>query len=167
MYFLRACWGQILLSIPQKDSNYILQNNIEIIIQGVFFIPGQEMAQEYNFPEEIIAHGFFDNWNVIECIKNMNKLVLISNETPVKKRRNWYFSFYHHNTLNAKLKQKLRNETHEKKNEIKTDNFLSLPNINDTISNYSVVIVDILITKQKEKLCHETYENTIWKEERK
>ena len=64
------------------------------------------MAQEYNFPEEIIAHGFFDNWNVIECIKNMNKLVLISNETPVKKRRNWYFSFYHHNILNAKLKKK-------------------------------------------------------------
>ena len=109
------------LYLKKKNTNFILKNNIEIIIQGVFFIPGQEMAQEYNFPEEIIAHGFFDNWNVIECIKNMNKLVLISNETPVKKRRNWYFSFYHHTTLNAKLKQKLRNETHERTNEINTE----------------------------------------------
>ena len=89
MYFLAACEAKFsCLFISQNYTNFIVQNDIEIIIQGGFFIPGQEMAQEYNFPEEIIAHGFFDNWNVIECIKNMNKLVLISNETPVKKRRN-------------------------------------------------------------------------------
>ena len=86
MYFLAACEAKFsCLFISQNYTNF---NDIEIIIRGVFFIPGQEMAQEYNFPEEIIAHGFFDNWNVIESIKNMNKLVLISNETPVKKRRN-------------------------------------------------------------------------------
>lgn len=65
-----------------------INDEFEESYQAAFTGKGQEMAQEYNFPEEIIAHGFFDNWNVIECIKNMNKLVLISNETPVKKRRN-------------------------------------------------------------------------------
>ena len=57
---------------------------------------------------------------------------------------------------------------YEKKNEIKTDHFWNLPNIDDTISNYFVVMQrtsNILITKQKEKLCQETYEKTIRKEE--
>ena len=50
---------------------------------------------------------------------------------------------------------------YEKKNEIKTDHFWNLPNIDDTISNYFVVMQrtsNILITKKKEKLCQETFE---------
>ena len=53
---------------------------------SVSFTPrGQELAREYNFPEELFEHGFVPDWDAQNCIRNLNQLSMLENETPTKR----------------------------------------------------------------------------------
>ena len=39
-----------------------------------FKFAGAKSAQDFNFPEEIYAKGFCEQWEVVECIKNLKEL---------------------------------------------------------------------------------------------
>jgi len=52
--------------------------------QVAFTETGKNLAQEYNFPEELFSQGYVPQWNIAECISNISKISLM---TPVKKRR--------------------------------------------------------------------------------
>ena len=59
-----------------------------LICQNIFYrLAGQEIGQDYNFPEELFSKGVVSQWSVLECIKNMNKLSLMCKESPLKKKK--------------------------------------------------------------------------------
>ena len=45
------------------------------IISNIFPVLGGKLAQECNFPEDIFIKGMYDQWDVKECIKNLQQLV--------------------------------------------------------------------------------------------
>ena len=42
---------------------------------NVFPVLGGKLAIECNFPEDIFTKGMYDQWDVKECIKNLQQLI--------------------------------------------------------------------------------------------
>ena len=44
------------------------------ITNNIIFLPtdlGGKMAKDLNIPEDLVNKGSFDQWDVVECIKNL------------------------------------------------------------------------------------------------
>ena len=53
------------------------------ITNNIIFLPtdlGGKMAKDLNIPEDLVNKGSFDQWDVLECIKNLRIMSQVYDE---------------------------------------------------------------------------------------